>query len=1070
MKRIIQYTFVLWGLLGNASASPAATTIVVKPDGTGDYPTLEAAVFSAPYGTEDEPVTIILKPGVYEEVVYVQRERRYMRIIGEDPETTIIRYGLHANMMGNDGEKIGTFRTPTLIVDADNFTMENITVENTAGPVGQALALRVDGDRVVFRNCVFYGWQDTIFVNRGRHYFKDCSISGSTDFIFGGATAFFEGCDIRIRRGHYITAAATPPTSEYGLVFVDCDIRAETDDASTYLGRPWRDNAATIFANCRMSDVVKPEGWHNWGKPERERTTRYFEYGNSGPGASMDGRVDWVGSLDATTAGHLRPEIVLAGEDGWDPNKGWFVPLTSSSLWYEQPAQVWTEALPVGNGGFGAMIFGNPSQERLQFNLDTIWGGTIHSYHRPGAWKHLERIRQLLLAGKQDEAEQLAMERFMSIPLRQMKYKPFGDIYIKHPGHDEAVSYKRELDLSTGVATVRYKVGETVFLRETFASHPDNLIVHRIHAEGPDPVNISIKLDSPHEASGVTVIDGESLWLTGVVQLPDGVRFAAAVTVHAEQGSVTQSDNSLVVEGARSVTIKLAGASSYINFRDLSADPVHKVREILGETADLDFMALLQRHLDDYQALYNRVSLELGSSPYAALPTDQRLENPDKAKDHDLAALLFHYGRYLLISSSRPGSQPANLQGIWNHEMEPSWGSKYTLNINAEMNYWPALVTGLAECAEPLYAMIDDLVVSGRETARAHYNLDGWVVHHNTDLWRGTAPINHSNHGIWPTGGAWLSLHLWEHYLYTRDSRFLRERAYPVMRECARFFEGFLIEDPETGWLISGPSNSPENGGLVMGPTMDHQLIRQLFEATVEAAGILGLDNSDTGQLEELMERIAPNQIGRHGQLQEWLRDIDDPNNTHRHVSHLWGVFPGSDITWTEPDMMEAARQSLLFRGDGGTGWALAWKIALWARFLDGDHAHHMIQQQLNLVRERPDGSHSGPGGVYPNLFDAHPPFQIDGNFGATAGIAEMLLQSHGDEIVVLPSLPAAWPDGSVSGLRARGGFEMAFSWQDGKLVDLSISAAKGGTARLRYGDHSETISLAAGETRNWNP
>jgi alpha-L-fucosidase 2 len=523
-------------------------------------------------------------------------------------------------------------------------------------------------------------------------------------------------------------------------------------------------------------------------------------------------------------------------------------------------------------------------------------------------------------------------------------------------------------------------------------------------------------------------------------------------------------EDSLLVTDAGNATLWLAAATNFINFRDVTGDPDENLNEIFRKLEERTFKEVKESHMADYRNLFDRFSIDLGTNRRDSLPTDRRIamfsESPD---DPRLLTLYMQYGRYLLISSSRKGTQPANLQGIWNKDLKPAWGSKYTVNINTEMNYWPAEVTNLSECHEPLFDLIGECAETGRSVAREHYHCEGWVLHHNTDLWRGTAPINHSNHGIWVGGSGWLASHLWEHYLFTKDKVFLRDRAYPVMKGAATFYKEFLSTDPRTGWLISTPSNSPENGGLVAGPTMDHQIIRSLLHACMEAADILGTDQSFAAELDSIAAKIAPNQIGQYGQLQEWLEDLDDPENRHRHVSHLWGMHPGTDINWEQsPDLMEAARQSLIFRGDEGTGWSLAWKINFWARLREGDHAYKLIQMVFRPVATG-QTSYSGGGGSYANLFDAHPPFQIDGNFGATAGMVEMLIQSHLSTIDLLPALPTVLPKGSISGVCARGGFELAFSWEDGALVQVEVLSKAGENCRLRYGDRNVEFETSPG-------
>lgn len=734
---------------------------------------------------------------------------------------------------------------------------------------------------------------------------------------------------------------------------------------------------------------------------------------------------------------------------------------SSWKLWYDEPASEWTEALPLGNGRIGAMVFGGTEKEQIQFNEETLWQGEPHDYSNKGAWQYLDEIRNLLSQGKQAEAEKLAMENFMSIPLRQKAYQPFGDLWINFPGHEEVTDYHRELDLNTAKVNVSYLNDNVIFRRSYFVSRPDEVLVAGFSADKQNSLSFDVDLTAEHKISQTEIINGNELSLR--VKVEDGAMEGyALLQIQQEDGEISVENNKLKIENATSALLVLTAATNFESPEELTVDPQQKCREITGLVDLTDgYSEFEARHLAEYQPYFNRFNLSLGGEDNDTIPTDQRIINKLEASDPHLAALYVQYGRYLLIASSRPGTYPANLQGIWNKDLSPSWDSKYTVNINTEMNYWPAEVLNLPELHEPLFTLIDEVATSGEVTAQEHYNLPGWVLHHNTDQWRGTAPINHSNHGIWPTGGAWLCHHIWEHYLYNPDPEFLRQK-FPVLRDAALFFSGFLIRDEETGWLISSPSNSPEIGGLVAGPTMDHAIIRSLFNIVVEASDILQTDREFAGHLEELIPQIAPYQVGQYGQLQEWLEDKDDPQNKHRHVSHLWAMHPGNEINWQDtPELMEAARQSLIFRGDEGTGWSLAWKINFWSRFKDGDHAWSMVNTLLQPA-EYP--GRNIRGGSYANLFDAHPPFQIDGNFGGAAGIIEMLMQSHIEGIELLPALPADLPSGWVKGVRARGGFELEFSWENNELLHVNILSLAGKPLKIRNNNRKFELDTQKGE------
>ena len=906
-------------------------------------------------------------------------------------------------------------------------------------------------------------------------------------------------------------------------------------------------------------------------------------------------------------------------------------------LWYKQPAAKWTDALPIGNGFMGAMIYGGVEAEHLQFNEATLWTGKPRAYARKGAVQYLDTIRTLLQQGKQKEAEELAGNHFMGLknvedsvyarnkqqwlqqvnthakpvavafddsawpqmelpvnngwetaglegvdgelwfrnsfevsdewidkeltidlgrirdedytyingvlighaegiskkrsytipagvlkkgknviavqvlnyydkggfigikenrkilaiyakgsvpesgimltamwrykiydnnppefPQYQAAYQPFGDVYVRFVNNQPVSNYTRSLNIGNAIAGVSYTQGNVQYKREYFASNPHKAIVARYTASERASINTVIRFGTAHSEYSIRAIDQHTLML--YVQVKNGALHGVSyLRVNNQGGRVAVQGDSLIVSKADTLTLYLTAATSYISYKNVSGNAEKLAYKALQALRPFGYEQLKAVHIKDYQQQYNTFALDLGKP--STLPTDERILHFDVQKDPSLIALYMQYGRYLLIACSRKGGQPANLQGIWNNQLTPSWGSKYTTNINLEMNYWPADVLNLSGNAQPLFDMLPQLRDAGTITAKEHYGIhDGWVLHHNTDLWRGTAPINASNHGVWVTGGAWLCQHIWDHFLFSRDTAFLR-KYYPIMQASAKFHMQHLVKDPASGKLISTPSNSPEHGGLVAGPSMDHQIIRELLKHTAAAASILyPKDIQWINSLQQTANNIAPNTIGKYGQLQEWLQDVDDTTDTHRHVSHLWAVYPSTDITWQDSALMKAARQSLLYRGDDGTGWSLAWKLNLWARFKEGNHALLILQKLLSAA-DATAGNASERGGVYRNLFDAHPPFQIDGNFGGAAGIAEMLVQSHMDYIELLPALPDALAKGSVKGIVARGGFELSFQWKDKQLQQISILSKAGGDCILRYGNKQVTIKTIKGKT-----
>jgi len=748
-------------------------------------------------------------------------------------------------------------------------------------------------------------------------------------------------------------------------------------------------------------------------------------------------------------------------------------------LWYDKPATVWDEALPIGNGRLGAMVFGDPVNEKLQLNESSFWSGGPSRNDNPDGQTKLDSIRLLIFKGDYRTANNLANKTLTAKKLHGAEYQTIGDLNLAFEGVDTYTNYYRELDLGRAMFTSTFQANGITYKREAFVSVPDQAIVIHLTASKPGSLSFTANFKGELQKS-VKAVDKQTIEMTGLSGDHEGVtgkvRSDARARIINTGGTTAIDADKVRVSNANEVVILVSIATNFTDYKTLSGNEVERCINYLTTAAKKPYETMVKDHVAAYQKYFNRVNFDLGTTPAANNPTDERIRNFSKSDDPELVSMYYQFGRYLLICSSQPGGQAANLQGIWNGSTNPMWDSKYTININTEMNYWPAEKCNLSEMHEPLIKLIRELSESGKETARVMYGSNGWVAHHNTDIWRITGVVDFADSGLWPMGGAWLSQHLWEKFLYTGDKKYL-ESVYPILKSACDFYQDFLIEEPTHKWLVVSPSVSPENtatghgSALSAGTTMDNQLLLDLYTKTIRAGKLLNKDATYLANLQKTIGRLAPMQIGQYGQLQEWMSDWDNPKDNNRHVSHLYGMFPSNQISpYTNPELFDAVRTSLILRGDVSTGWSMGWKVNLWARLLDGNHAKKLITDQLTLIdpKQRRGG---GGGGTYPNFFDAHPPFQIDGNFGCTSGITEMLLQSQDGLINILPALPDDWKKGSITGLKAYGGFEVSITWDNNQAQTVVIKSTLGGNCRLRVPNEialsGGTLKIASGVNPN---